>query len=1169
MRGKKFFILLLFGLGIINHDSQGQDLSLSLKENKGQWPENVRFKGEIGCHSVWLENTRITYQLVNEKLHPLQQLHDSRHGEKPSQSDKLAHVFRVNFENALSTYAQPASTPEQTKYNYYLTSDEKKWATGVNAFSSVVYKKLYRGIDLKVYGSKTFLKYDLELEPGVNGSQIKFQYEGLENIELKNGILRLKTSLGNIEERIPKAYQLVDGISSEVECAFTLKGNTVGFSFPKPLNPRYKTIIDPLLLFFTYSGSQSDNWANSAISDRDGNSFTAGTVYGSSYPTTVGAFDRTYNGGSTDPYLAYDIGILKFNAAGSQLLTSTFIGGSGAETPHSLALDIDQNLIILGSTASSNFPTTTSAYQRTFKGGPREYPYGTEPSSIYPSYVLGSDIFLFKLKANGQTMLASTLIGGNGTDGLMNVYESLVTNYGDQFRGDVIVGADNSVYVASNTHSNNFPVVQGFQASLRGLSDGVVFKMNSTLSQLEWSTYYGGSSDDAFYSIQLVGNDKVAVCGGTLSSDFPTPGNAYQNSRLGTGIDAAVVVLSASNGQRLHSTYSSTASYDQAYIVQADAQQNIYIFGQTQGSMPKSANTYGRTNGGQFIQKFNSSLTQLLWGTTFGSKPFTPNISPTAFSIDTCNRLFLAGWGGRVNYFGTGFAGGYTEGLPITSDALQSTSPDSSDFYFMVLGADAMSLVYATYFGSRNGRGEHVDGGTSRFDKNGIITQAVCGCRDGGNNFFVGTPGSYRPNIGSNNCNNGVLKINLFDLKVDFNFNGQLQCPATLTLFNNSQNGESYVWYFGNGDSLASNNSTITYKYNKPGKYQISLKAFNPKTCTQVAISSDSIFIPNPFPFPSRTIDDKYCIGDTLFPSFPEFAGYNVNWTPNLYLSNPSIANPLVFPLSSVKYNVTIKDQQGCLQTSFFQTRNKEINLGFGYEKEFTPCDGIYKIKYFSNRDTSDSYIWYFENGDTATGPTVTRTYSANGRYPVRLFGGRRNCNENAIDTISLFDQKTIIIPSFSTINLFKNCNQPVVQFNNSTINAKAFQWDFGDGTNSTEPSTEHIFPDSGVYQIKLLAINEDCISELKKEIKVERFFVPNLITLNNDSLNSTLKIKGLQPGCKLDIYNRWGKSVYSTKDYKNDWNAQNLDEGTYFYNITFPEGFGCHDWIHALKPKE
>ena len=144
-----------------------------------------------------------------------------------------------------------------------------------------------------------------------------------------------------------------------------------------------------------------------------------------------------------------------------------------------------------------------------------------------------------------------------------------------------------------------------------------------------------------------------------------------------------------------------------------------------------------------------------------------------------------------------------------------------------------------------------------------------------------------------------------------------------------------------------------------------------------------------------------------------------------------------------------------------------------------------------------------------------------------------------------------------------------MVQFNNSTINAKAFQWDFGDGTNSTEPSTEHIFPDSGVYQIKLLAINEDCISELKKEIKVERFFVPNLITLNNDNLNSTLKIKGLQPGCKLDIYNRWGKSVYSTKDYKNDWNAQNLDEGTYFYNITFPEGFGCHDWIHALKPKE
>jgi len=1163
-----FFSLLLsflISLGLVSKATI-KPQNFLFKENKGQWPNDVSFKGEIGSHSIWLQGKSITYQLVNEKLHPLNQLHSSRHGEKIDRSKPFAHVFKLNFENALSTCARPASKPVNTQFNYYLSNSETEWVASANAYESVVYSNLYKGIDLKIYGGNNFIKYDLELDEGIDAKQIKFSYEGLNGIEISGGKLRLKTSLGTIEEHIPKAYQLIEGQAKIVDCSFTLSNNIVGFKFSKPLNPKYKTIIDPILLFFTYSGSLSDNWANSAVSDAKGNSYTAGTVYGSFFPTTLGAFDRTFNGTNGNPYLNYDIGILKFNPTGSELLSCTYMGGNGSETPHSLVMDNNLNLVVMGSTSSSNFPTSSSGFQRTFGGGPAENPYGYLADLDYPSYISGSDLFIFKLSENGQRLIASSFLGGNGTDGIMNVRETLVTNYGDQFRGDVIIDSDNNIYIASHSHSANFPIKNASQGRLNGQVNGVICKLNANLSTLLWSTYFGGSEEDALYSVQLLGNDQLVVCGGTTSKDLSISANAYKKTKTGNDIDAVVAVYKRNNGQLLHATYSGTNSYDQSYIVQSDPQNNIYIFGQSQGQMPKSASTYGQANGGQFLQKFNSGLNQLIWGTTFGFSPFKPNISPTALMIDSCNRIFMAGWGGKVNYIGPGFAGGYTAGLPVSSDALQPRT-DSSDFYFLVLSADAKNLVYGSYFGSSVGKGEHVDGGTSRFDRNGTITQAVCGCRGEDGNFFQGTPGAYRPEIGSGNCNNGVMKINLFDLKVDFKFTGELTCPANLTLRNNSQNGESYTWYFGNGDSLQSNNSSISYQYKTPGKYQIILKAINRKTCKYEAIRADSITIPNPFPFPKIEQEDLYCVGDTLFPVFEELRNYEIKWNPTIYLNDPTSYKPNITPLSSVNYVISAVDSKGCKSVSTYNMKNRKIELGFGVEKEFKPCEGTYTVRLFSNKDSSDQYVWYFENGDSAIGQAVTRIYKANGNYPIRLLGRKNSCIDNALDTLSLFEQKITLTPEFTSSRFFQSCDQPSVQFKNQSINSQAFIWDFGDGNTSTDIDPIHKFEKPGKYIVKLDGFRGICRTQIEHLVDAEEFKVPNLITINNDLRNETLEIKGLQPGWTLDIYNRWGKSVYHSNDYQNDWKAENLEEGTYFFNITFPEGDHCNGWVQAMKP--
>jgi hypothetical protein len=748
----------------------------------------------------------------------------------------------------------------------------------------------------------------------------------------------------------------------------------------------------------------------------------------------------------------------------------------------------------------------------------------------------------------------------------MTVVENLVTNYGDQFRGDILVDEDGTLFLASHTHSDNLPLTSGYQPNLRGNMDGMVVRMSGDLSQILWGTYLGGSAEDALFSIKFLGASQIAVCGGSNSTNFPVSTGAYQPNRLGGGIDGVLAVFDKSNGLFRSGTYTGTVSYDQAYLLETDPSGSVYVFGQTSGTMPKTSGTFGSARGGQFIQKFTGDLRNLVWSTTIGTTPNQPNIVPTGFLVDSCQRIFISGWGGRVNYAGPGFAGGYTIGLPTSDDAIKSISSDSSDFYFLVLSKDARSMVYGTYLGGNSGRGEHVDGGTSRFDKKGVVTQAVCGCKDDFNNYFIGTPNAYQPNIRSSNCNNGVLKFNLFDLKAKFQFAGAVQCPRILSLSNLSENGAYYVWYFGNGDSLVSNAATISYTYPSPGEYIITLKAVNPKTCIYEAQARDTIFVPDPLNIPTSFPTDSFCVGDTLKPIFPELAPYQLSWFPQNYLNNPTSWNPVIVPLGSILYTISAKSADGCIAKSQYRVRNRKIDLGFGTEKTYHPCDGIYDVRLFSNRDSSDRYVWYIGASDSAVGPEVFRRFSMNGTVPIRLNGAKGNCAENAFDTLFLNDQKINILPSFSTSSFFEGCGQPAQQFLNTTQSATSFSWDFGDGSKSTEFEPRHQFAGPGQYEVKLEAFKDGCREVYVKKVDIPNFFVPNLITRNEDGRNEAFVIQGLQPNWQLEVFNRWGHKVFQTDSYDNNWTPDQINEGIYFFNIRFPGGGHCNSWLQVLK---
>ena len=460
------------------------------------------------------------------------------------------------------------------------------------------------------------------------------------------------------------------------------------------------------------------------------------------------------------------------------------------------------NLYILGVTGSDNFPVSTSAYQNTFNGGDsiriNGYDFGK-----------GTDMFITKLSANGTSLVASTYLGGTKNDG---VNRGIVANYADQFRGEIVLDDNSDVYITASTISTDFPLSNAFQGSNGGNHDAVVCRLSANLDALTWSTYFGGIENDAGYSIKVGTNNNVYICGGTEGSVLPNTTGTVNPTYKGGTRDGFVASFNQTTGAHIKSTYFGTSTYDQTFLMDLDKFNNVYVFGQTLGTYPTTNGVYFNQDGREFIHKVDGSLSNTIFSTKIGRGAVNVDLVPTAFNVDDCLNILLSGWGGTTN---SGFLGGNVNNMPITPDAFQTTT-DGSDFYFMVLGANATSLKYGSYFGGSTSN-EHVDGGTSRFDKDGNIYQAVCaGC--GGYSDLPTTPDAWSPTNQSQqpftNCNLGVIKINFetsisAEAAIDSTVALDTSCNSlTATFANYSVNANYYEWDFGNGET--SNDSTPT-----------------------------------------------------------------------------------------------------------------------------------------------------------------------------------------------------------------------------------------------------------------------------------------------------------------------------------------------------------------------
>ena len=1095
-------------------------------------------------------------------------LYQTKHSKQTEEKQPLkAHGLNVIFEGSNKDFSIVTSNSQPETQNYFYGSDVSKWSIGVKSFGEILLKNIYNGIDLRLYSTENALKYEFIVAPNVSTLQIKMRYEGADEILLENGNLTIKTSLTNITEMKPYSFSetIVNGKArvgfSEVSSNFKINNNLVTFSFPDDYDHTKTLTIDPKLIFATYSGSTTDNWGHTATYDAEGNLYAGGSALNlvnspSKFPVTTGAYQLT-NGGY------WDVAISKYSADGSKLLYSTYLGGSNADIPHSLIVNSKGELLIFGTTSSPNFPTTARAYDPTFNGGISTNPFTGQ------EFTTGSDIFVAKLSSDGTRLLASTFLGGSGNDGL----NLSVLNYGDEFRGEIVTDELDNVYIASVTNSQNFPLIGGGGTSRNGVSDAVICHFNPDLSQILWSSIVGGNGYDAAFSLKVGKSGSIYVCGATTSSDLPFAQTLQP--KYGGGTDAFVVkftrdITKSYFPTSFSGTYLGTIALDLAQLMDIDQEENVYIYGLTFGTYPIQNAAYSNPRSGQFIHSLDKNLTKTNFSTTIGTGKNAPDIVPTAFLVNQCGNIYLAGWGGQSNNSVVNAPRVSTTGMPITTEAFRTTT-DGNNFYIALLEKGAKSLLYATFFGGDNSNpasaGDHVDGGTCRFDKQGFIYHSACSCnRPGVPSSFPTTPTAWSKTNPSVNCNNAAFKFDVDNLKVSFDANDGTKkssssspdtlvgcSPFKVNLQNTSEGAKTIAWNIG--EEKNSIIETEEYTFTKPGIYTITLKGSNILSCKrEESVKKIIKVVSTDFKLTPETVGG--CEGKT-FQLLAE-GGNKYVWSPAAGLNATNIPNPTVTVTKSTTYTCEITNSFGCKTIKTQTVKLEEANVKVS--NDTTVCRNK-TIQLFASGGTK--YAW---KGTVPLSDSVnakpTAIISAPATFTVNVMDENTGCK--AQRTIKIGIDETFK-PDFSYTQK-QECGQPSsIQLQNNTKNGVRYVWNVGQGDSLTTVTPPvYQYKEGGVYTISLKSYKGDCLMVESKIIEVAPPLIPaNVITPNGDGKNETFVISVKLES--IEIQNRWGQAMLKTNDYKNDW-GKDVPTGTYYYLLKTIGGSECKGWIEVIN---
>lgn len=1202
--GRKYCITLIILL--IATLKLAAQSNLEFIENKGQWDSRARFMGDLKSGAFFLEQNGFTVVLHNpqdlqkvlHRHHMGQSNAKAANASRPNPSNPegvlttapdltvRSHAYKMKFEGG-SGEAQIIPDKKLPGYNnYILGNDPTKWGNNCQIYQAVVYKNVYPNIDVRYYTESGQLKYDMIVNPGGDVGKIALKYEGVDKISVKNGELILKTSVGEAKELSPYTYQYTGPGKTRkaIECNYQVTGNTVKFKL-KDYDKSSVLVIDPTLIFSSFTGSTANQFGFTATPGPDGSLFSGGIVFSAGFPTSPGAYQENFGGGS-----GVDMGIFKFNPTGTQRLYATYIGGNDDDFPHSIVADAQGNLVILGRTYSGNYPGTQVG-----PGG-------------------AGDIVVTKLNATGTApLIGSMRIGGSEPDGVNmedqqrgNVGDiSILRNYGDDSRSEVVLDDAGFIYVAAQTHSKTtFPIRSNaggvFQSTFGGgTQDAAIIKIDPSVSNVLFSSYMGGSGNDGAFGIKVNPvNGNIYVVGATSSNNYPgdasgTIGTSYS----GGDCDGFVTILSNNGTTRIKSTFLATPLVDVVYALQFDNLGFPYVMGITKGQWPVINAAYSNPNSKQFIAKLRPDLSAYVYSTVFGSGAASPNISPVAFLVDRCENVYASGWGGWIDVGQDPYDLAGTSGMPVTSDAIKSTT-DNKDFYFIVIEKNAGSLLYGSFFGQNGGEGEHVDGGTSRFDRQGAIYQAICAnclpITKPPTSPFPTTPGVWGPsNLSGDGCNLAAVKI-------AFNFSGVEAAPKSfidgagdtagcvplrVDFSDTLQLGKTYEWDF-NGDGVTdqiTTGATANFTYNAVGTYRVRLITVDSVTCNMrdtayitIKARDDRAILDfiSQKQGPCESLEYQFT-NLSVAPTGKPFGNQSFIWdfgdnTPRVTTGTLPVKHTYA-AAGTYLVRLILIDTNYCNAPD---TLERELRIAPQVDARFvTPPAGCVPYNaVFSNVSLAgQQFFWDFGDGTTSTAVSPTHLYANTGTYTIKLVAfDAETCNK--VDSTE-FTITVNPVPqaAFSFGPSPAQENTPTTFFNNS-IGGSRYIWYFGDGDSTirtTMDTVKHQYNATGTFTACLVTINQfgctDTVCQPVQAVIKALLDVPNAFTPGrpgNSGKNHVVRPQGFgMSRIMFRIYNRWGQKIFETTDPKQGWDGtfngvlQPMDVYVYTLEAEFTDG--------------
>jgi uncharacterized repeat protein (TIGR01451 family) len=673
-------------------------LPLSFEPNVGESNPEVKFLSRGPGYSLFLTGNRAVLQVRTQSASP------------------TFHALALELLGANSGTTIAPSDRLPGVSNYLLGSNPSQWHTGVPHFARVHYRDIYPGVDLVYYGRQQQLEYDFVVAPMADPGHIRLRVQGATALTVGDeGNLNLHLPGGVIQLRRPQVYQQIGNRKHPVAARYVLEsGNRVAFALAN-YDHRHALVIDPRLAYFSYLGGTGNESTPSIAVDSAFNAYLAGTTTSTDFPTTAGAYQTAKKG------ITSNIFVTKFNSAGTALVFSTYLGGTGTDTAAGIAVDKGFNVYVTGTTSSGDFPVTPgSAYQSSPKGAGDVFVTELNSSGsglVYSTYLSGSNAdaasgvavgplagTVFVTGTTQSTDFANVTRPGNLTGsseffvaelntGKQGAASRVYTTYvggSTPFSGSamtdgggIVVDPSGNAYITGGTNYTDLPVVNAYQSSLRGAENAFVAKLNpnGTLPAL-FLTYLGGNGKDIGSAIATDSAGNAYVTGSTTSTNFPTVtatgGTLYQGAFAGT-TDAFVTKVASAGTSLIWSTYVGQSADTSGLGIAVDANQNSFVTGSTSGTVTTVKPTQPASGGGTdaFVAEFDVTGTAQ-FVTYLGG---TGTDRGTGIAVDVDGNPYVAG---DTTSPSLATAGAYQSAVKGGTDAFVAHFTGISDLGFSV-----------------------------------------------------------------------------------------------------------------------------------------------------------------------------------------------------------------------------------------------------------------------------------------------------------------------------------------------------------------------------------------------------------------------------------------------------------------------------------------------------